>query len=78
MKNKYIEEVMVYGTIDKRTGDTIVRADIYPDYAAINEELGEMSEEGLKDFMKAVIDETNEEMPLYKRVKRFRDQRRRI
>ncbi len=72
LKNKYIEEVMVYGTIDKRTGDTIVRADIYPDYAAINEELGEMSEEGLKDFMKAVIDETNEEMPLYKRVKRFR------
>lgn len=72
LKNKYIEEVLVYGATDKRTGDTIVRADIYPDYAEINEDLGEMSEEGLKEFMKTVIDETNEEMPLYKRVKRFR------
>ncbi|MCQ4635675.1 AMP-binding protein [Anaerovorax odorimutans] len=72
LKSKYIEEVMVYGTTDERTGDAVVRADIYPDFTAINEDLGEMSEEGLKDFMKTVVDETNEEMPLYKRVKRFR------
>lgn len=72
LKSKYIEEVMVYATTDKRTGDAVVRADIYPDFVAINEDLGEMSEEGLREFMKTVVDDTNEEMPLYKRVKRFR------
>lgn len=72
LRSKYIEEVMVYGTTDKRNGDAIVWADIFPDEAAINEDLGEMTEEGLRDFMKTIIDEANEDMPLYKRVKRFR------
>ena len=70
-QSKYIEEVVVYGTEDKRTGDLIIRAEIFPDFAAIEEDLGEMSEEGIKDFMKTVVDEANEQMPLYKRVKRF-------
>lgn len=70
-QSKYIEEVVVYGTEDERTGDLIIRAEIFPDFAAIEEDLGEMSEEGIKDFMKTVVDEANEQMPLYKRVKRF-------
>lgn len=71
MLSKYIEEVIVYGTTDSRSGDTIIRADIFPDFAAVAEDKGELSEEELKRFMKTVIDDTNEQMPLYKRVKRF-------
>lgn len=71
MLSKYIEEVIVYGTTDSRSGDTIIRADIFPDFAAIAEDKGQLSEEELKRFMKTVIDDTNEQMPLYKRVKRF-------
>ena len=71
MLSKYIEEVIVYGTTDSRSGDTIIRADIFPDFAAVAEDKGELSEEELKRFMKTVIDDINEQMPLYKRVKRF-------
>lgn len=71
MLSKYIEEVIVYGATDSRSGDTIIRADIFPDFAAVAEDKGELSEEELKRFMKTVIDDTNEQMPLYKRVKRF-------
>ena len=71
-QSKYIEEVVVYGTVDERSGDTVVRADIFPSFEAIQEDLGEISEEELHAFIKKVIDETNEQMPLYKRVKRFK------
>lgn len=71
MQNKYIEEAVVYGEPDRRTGDTIVWASIFPDYGAIEEEQGKMDEAALKSFMKTIIDSTNEQMPLYKRVKRF-------
>lgn len=72
LRSKYIEETVVYGTVDKRTGDTIVRAEIFPNYSEIEEEFGEMSEDGLRDFLKAAVDEANETMPAYKRVKRFK------
>lgn len=71
LQSKYIAEVVVYGEQDKRTGDIIVWASIFPDFAAITEELGEMSEAELEKLMKTVIDDTNEQMPPYKRIKRF-------
>ena len=61
----------MYGTVDKRSGDTVVRAEIFPDFEAIREDFGEMSEERVHDFLKTVIEEANEQMPAYKRVKRF-------
>ncbi|MCB6993096.1 AMP-binding protein [bacterium 210820-DFI.6.37] len=71
-QSKYIEEVIVYGAEDGRGGDTVVQAEIFPSLDAIREDLGEISEEQLHSFIKKVIDETNEQMPLYKRVKRFK------
>lgn len=71
LQSKYIEETIVYGTVDKRSGDTVVRAEIFPDFEAIREDFGEMSEERVHDFLKTVIEEANEQMPAYKRVKRF-------
>lgn len=68
----YIEEVQVYGTIDKRDGDVIVRAEVFPNYDAIKEELGEITEDGIRDVIKNSIEEINDKMPAYKRVKRFK------
>ena len=71
LKSPYIEEVVVSGIEDKKSGDTVVTAEIFPSYSAINNEIGESSEDGLRDFIKTVVDEANDQMPLYKRVKRF-------
>lgn len=68
----FIEEVLVYGTIDKKGGDTIVRAEIFPDYAQIEEQLGEVTEDGLRDAIKEAVEDVNDRMPAYKRVKRFK------
>ena len=68
----FIEEVLVYGTIDKRDGDVIVRAEVYPNYDALKEQLGEITEDGVKDAIKISIEEVNDMMPAYKRVKRFK------
>ena len=67
----YIQEAVVWGLDDERTGDTVVRAEIFPDHAAIEENFGRVSEEELRRILKKEIDEINENMPLYKRVKRF-------
>lgn len=71
LKSPYIEEVVVSGIDDEKSGDTVVVAEIFPSYSAINDEIGETSEDGLRDFIKTVVDEANDQMPLYKRVKRF-------
>lgn len=71
LKSPYIEEVVVSGIDDEKSGDTVIVAEIFPSYSAINDEIGETSEDGLRDFIKTVVDEANDQMPLYKRVKRF-------
>lgn len=72
LKSPYIEEILVFGEEDKRTGDTVVSAEIYPEYNLIREALGEdVSDAGIRDFLKEIIDDINDQMPLYKRVKRF-------
>ena len=70
-KSEFIKEVVVWGVDDEKSGDTIVQAEIFPDYPVVEEKLGRISEEELKRILKREIDEINEHMPLYKRVKRF-------
>ncbi len=67
-----IEEVLVYGTIDKRDDDVVVKAEVYPAYDAIKEQYGELTAEGIRDVIKESIEEINDKMPAYKRVKRFK------
>ena len=67
----YIAEALVHGVKDETTGDTIVKAEIFPDYDTIQEQIGDMSESGWKQFFKETIDDINDRMPLYKRVKRY-------
>lgn len=70
-KSEYINEVVVWGVEDEKTGDTVVQAEIFPDYSALEEKFGKVSEDELKRILKIEIDQINEHMPLYKRVKRF-------
>jgi len=71
-KSDYIAEVLVWGLEDEKTGDTIVQAEIFPDFPALEEKFGRVpEEEELRRILKKEIDRINEQMPLYKRVKRF-------
>ncbi|MEG2298230.1 MAG: AMP-binding protein, partial [Anaerovoracaceae bacterium] len=70
-ESEYIEEVLVHGIEDERTGDAVVKAEIYPNFELISEEKGLLSDGELRAFLKEVIDNINDQMPLYKRVKRF-------
>ncbi len=72
MEEPFIEEVLVYGTVDKSDGDVIVRAEVFPNYEVLKEQLGEITEDGIKDAIKNSIENVNDKMPTYKRVKRFK------
>ncbi len=67
----YIEEVLVHGVLDDRSGDIVVQAEVYPNYPLLLEDKGLAEPEAIYRFMKKEIDGINEQMPLYKRVKRF-------
>ena len=69
-KSQYISEVVVDG-VEQPDGELIVTAHIVPDRETIVEQVGEMDEAQMKKFFKKIIDDTNDMMPSYKRVKRF-------
>ncbi len=68
----YISEVVVTGEAEETSGESIVWASIFPDRDAILEQKGTLSDEEVRSLLKAEIDRINEQMPFYKRVKRFR------
>lgn len=70
-ESEYIEESMVHGVIDERTGDTVVKAQIYPNYAKLKEDLGELTDIELEKFFKKLVEDVNDTMPGYKRVMRI-------
>jgi long-chain acyl-CoA synthetase len=70
-RSDYIGEIMVYGMEDKKNGETIVCAEIFPDHPAIEEVWGVLPQEEIRKLIKREIDKLNDLMPLYKRVKRF-------
>ncbi len=71
LQSPYIKEVLVYGLEDEKSSDTLVKAEIFLDMELLREEKGDLETEELRMFVKKTIDDINEEMPLYKRVKRF-------
>ena len=72
MKSDFIAEVVVRGKDDEKSGETIVWAEIYPDFANIKEQKGDISQDELKALIKREIDIANDQMSTYKRVKRFK------
>ncbi|MEG1931430.1 MAG: AMP-binding protein, partial [Anaerovorax sp.] len=69
-KSDLISEVMVWG-LDEADGDTVICAEIFPNYGFIEEVKGKLTEEEVRKLLKLTIDEINDLMPPYKRVKRF-------
>lgn len=69
MKSPYIKEVIVDG-IDDGSGELIVTAHIVPDEDELKS-AGEMDESQKRKFFKKIIDDVNDGMSSYKRVKKF-------
>ncbi len=76
-KCDYIKEVVVWGVMTRKRGHRRPGRDL-PDREAIEERFGKISEEELRRILKKEIDEINEHMPLYKRVKRFEIEKRNL
>lgn len=70
-ESEYIEESMVHGIIDEKTGDTVVKAQIYPNYEKLREDLGELTDTDIEKFFKKLVEDVNDTMPGYKRVARI-------
>ena len=70
MKSPYVKEVIVDG-VDDGSGELIITAHIVPEEEEIKEKEGDLDEEQLRKLFKKVIDDTNDKMSSYKRVKRF-------
>lgn len=70
-KSNYILECIVYGVDEQCGGETVVYANIVPDYETIKEEIGELSDHEIRKLIKGEVDQANSRMTIYKRVKRF-------
>ena len=71
-ESDFIEEALVHEEEARAGEDTVIKAEIFPSFDNINKELErEADEDEIREFIKGIIDELNDEMPTYKRVKRF-------
>lgn len=69
-RNRYIQESMVYGV--EKDDDTLVSAQVRPDYDVIFEEFGEdYKDDDIKTLIKESMKNVNEGLPVYKRVRDF-------
>ncbi|WP_027399359.1 AMP-dependent synthetase/ligase [Anaerovorax odorimutans] len=68
-KNKYVEECMIYGSLDDNE-DTLVSVQIIPNYEAIFEEFGKsFDDDEIYCLLKEEISEINQKFPIYKRIR---------
>ncbi len=70
-ESDYIAETLVHGIDGLRNDDVIVKAEIYPNFEAIYEDMGDISKEEIQNLINGIVEKTNDKMPNYKRVKRF-------
>ncbi|MGL4484306.1 MAG: hypothetical protein ACRCUS_05095, partial [Anaerovoracaceae bacterium] len=70
-QSDYIEESLVHGVEDAKNNDIVIKAEIFPNYELLVAEACSKKKDIIREFMSEVIKEINQEMPLYKQVKRF-------
>ncbi len=71
-QSPYIVECLVHGVEDDKSGDIVVKAEVFLDDEAVAEAMGKTpSDEERAAFIKREIDKINDKMPIYKKVKRF-------
>lgn len=67
----YILESIIHGEASEKDDDIVVKAEIYPDFEKILADKGQLSEEQLRELIGGLVDQINDKLPLYKRIKRF-------
>ena len=67
----YIMESMVHEEASEKDDDVVIKAQIYPDFEKIQADKGQLDEAQLREFIGSLVDQVNEKLPLYKRIKRF-------
>lgn len=67
----YILESIVHEEASEKDDDIVVKAQILPDFEKIQAEKGKMDEGQLREFIGSLVDQVNDKLPLYKRIKRF-------
>ncbi len=70
MENELVQEALVHGVTDKRVGNVIVTADIFPNYPLVREKYGDLNSSEIYHLFKELINETNKKLPPYKAIKR--------
>ncbi|MDR1796982.1 MAG: AMP-binding protein [Clostridiales Family XIII bacterium] len=68
----YIEEIMVYASVDKKRGGALISAQVRPDYAQIADALGAgfaEDEARVEDLIRGIITDFNEGLANYKRIR---------
>ena len=65
-----ISEALVYGKPEEVKGDLICTAIVYPDYGLLREK-GITEDRDVYEEIRRIVEEANEKMPTFKRVKRI-------
>ena len=73
MENEFVEEALVLGRFDKNKNETVVNAQIYPNYDLLKESLNktEIDYDDLNNVFTKVIQDVNKKLPNYKHIKEF-------
>lgn len=71
LENELIQEALVYGVSDERVGNVMISAEIFPNYALLKQTKGNMNSSETYHFYKGLVEEANDKMPSYKRIKRI-------
>lgn len=72
-KNPFVKESLVWGKYDRSTGETLVSAQVFPNFDAIKEKFKNLNltKEELTKIISKVIKSVNRDMPLYKHIRHF-------
>lgn len=71
LENPYIEEIIIFGIDDEKSRDVVVKAEVFPNMENIVHDFGETDKECVEKIVGEAIEKLNDQMPNYKRIKRF-------
>lgn len=71
-RSDYIQESMVWGKADEKTGETFINAQIIVNYEAIEEKLqNSYTDKMVYEIIEKEVNVINQKLPIYKKIRRF-------
>lgn len=71
-RSRFVEESLVWGNDNHETGETMVYAEIKPDFEEVKAVLGnDYTQEEVKELIQKEVDKINKELPFYKKIRRI-------